>query len=441
MKSFSRRFTLLPNGRLYIHSWTWLAVSVLLAGLQLAWPNRAWMTLFIVLGGTWLAALLWTVFLGRGLSLKREMRYGWAQVGDTLQERYTLYNDSRLPAPWLEVLDHSTIPDYQVGRVTSIQGREALSWRTEGVCTRRGLHTLGPTSLRCGDPLGLCSVELRQPDSAVLLVLPPVLPLPSIQIAAGGRAGEGSRSRRTALETTVSVETVREYALGDPLRAIHWPTSARRGNLFVRQFDHMPSADWWIFLDLEARTQAGSGSRSTEEYGVILAASLAHLGLQQGRKVGLVAAGQELTWLPPQRSSGQLAQVLRALALAHAGQKPLADLLGEAGRSIRLGASLIVITPNTDAGWIPPLLGLAANGVTPTVLLLDPSAVGGADSIRGVERILADYDIAHSLIPPELFDRPEARPGKQGRWERQVAAPGKVVTVQRPLRSDWRRLG
>jgi uncharacterized protein (DUF58 family) len=351
---------------------------VLLAGLQLAWPSRVWMTLFIVLGGTWLAALLWTVSLGRGLSIQREMRYGWAQVGDALQERYTLYNDGLLPAPWLEVLDHSTLPDYQAGRVTGIQGREALSWCTEGVCTRRGLHTLGPTSLRCGDPLGLCSVEIHQPDSAALLVLPPVLSLPAIQIAAGGRVGEGSRPRRTALETTVSVESVREYARGDPLRAIHWPTSARRGSLFVRQFDHMPSVDWWIFLDLEGRVQAGSGAQSTEEYGVILAASLAHLGLQQGRKVGLVAAGQELTWLPPQRSSGQLTQVLRALALAQRGQKPLADLLAEAGRSIRLGASLIVITPNTDAAWIPPLLRLAENGVTPTLLLLDPSALGGA---------------------------------------------------------------
>lgn len=441
MKLFTRRFNLLPNGKIRIHSWTWLAVSLLLAGLQLAWPNRAWMTLLVILGGTWLAAFLWTLSLGRGLSIKREMRYGWAQVGDALQERYTLYNDSPLPAPWLEVLDHSTIPDLEDGRVTSIQGREALSWRTEGFCTRRGLYTLGPTSLRAGDPLGLCSVEVCQPDSAVLLVLPPVLPLPSIQIAAGGRVGEGNRPQRTALETTVSVETIREYALGDPLRAIHWPTSARRGSLFARQFDHMPSADWWIFLDMEDRAQAGSGWQSTEECGVILAASLAHLGIEQGRKVGLVSAGQELTWLPPQRSSSQLTHILRALALARSGQRPLADLLGEARRSIRMGASLIVITPNADAGWIPSLLGLVENGIRPTVLLLDPSAVGGGAAIHGVGRILADHGIAHTLIPPGLFDRPEARPGKQGHWERQVVAPGKVVVVQRPMHSDWRRLG
>lgn len=62
-------------------------------------------TLLILLDGTWLAAFAWTFFLGRGLSIKREMRYGWAQVGDALQERYTLHNDSILPALWLEVVD------------------------------------------------------------------------------------------------------------------------------------------------------------------------------------------------------------------------------------------------------------------------------------------------------------------------------------------------
>lgn len=435
-----RSFNLIPNGKLRIHSWSWVIVSVLLAGLEWFQPSRTWLTLLIILGGTWLAAFLWTLALGRGLSIKREMRYGWAQVGDALQERYTLYNDSPLPAPWLEVLDHSSIPDSQGGRITAIKGREILGWRTEGICTRRGLYTLGPTSLRSGDPLGLCSVEIHQHDSAVLLVLPPVLPLPSIEIAAGGLAGEGRHQRRTALETTVSVETIREYAHGDPMRAIHWPTSARRGALFVRQFDHMPSADWWIFLDMEGRAQAGRGSQSTEEYGVILAASLANWGIRQGRKVGLVTHGESLTWLPPQRSSSQLMGIMRPLAVAHTGERPLADLLVEARRSIRFGASLIVITPNAESGWIAPLLQLVDNGITPTALLLDPAAVGGAVSIKGVDRILADHGVSHTLIPPELFDQPEAHPGKQGRWEWQVVAPGKVIAVHHPVRSDWRRL-
>ena len=431
---------LLPDATIKIHSWSWVAASVVLIVLQLLFPDRAWTALLIIIGGTWLAAFVWTFSLGRKLSIMREMRYGWAQVGDLLQERYTLYNDSLLPALWVEIQDRSTIPDYQSGRVMSINGREIMSWQTEGICTRRGLFTLGPTRLRTGDPFGLCSVEIIQPDSTALLILPPVLNLPKIEIAAGGFTGEGRLQQRKTLNETVSVETIREYAPGDPLRAVHWLTSARRNALFVRQFDQMPSADWWIFLDLQESVQAGSGSRSTLEHGIILAASLADRGIHQNRKVGLVMYGETPTWLPPRSSREQLMNMMRALAVAHPGEYPLTDLLRQARRSIRLGASLIVITPNASTPWLAALFELSETGITPSVLLLDPASFGSSGSTEQVEKILADRGISHASIPPEIFDSPEARPGKQGRWEYEVVAPGKVVPVNRPAKSDWRQL-
>lgn len=427
--------------KIRLHSQLWPILAVLLLLLQLIWPSRAWMTLLIIMAGTWLLSFFWTLSLARHLFLERKMRYGWAQVGDQLEERFTVINDSFLPGLWLEVEDHSNLPDYTAGRVTSIGASQSLEWKTEGVCTRRGLFTLGPTSLRSGDPLGLCSLELHHPNSTVLLVVPPVLPLPPIEISAGGRAGEGRRPRREALETTVSVETVREYVPGDPLKGIHWPTSVRRNSLYVRQFEHMPSSDWWIFLDLQQSVQMGSGFDSTEEHGIILAASLADRGLHEGHSVGMVTCGQELTWMPPQRSSGHLMGILRALALVQPGERPLAELLKSAHKSIRRGASLIIITPNTQADWAAPMLQLVRIGITPTVLLLDPASFGGAESTTGALALLNDYGIAHNVIQRELLNRPEARPGQQGKWEWRVVGRGKAVAVRRPADTGWRQLG
>lgn len=429
-----------PDRKIRIHSWTWLTAALLLLALQVSFPSRAWMTLLIILGGAWLIGFLWVLLLGRSLSLRREMRYGWAQVGDLIQERYTLYNESFLPAPLLEVRDHSSIPGYLTGRVTSMDGNQVISWRTEGACTRRGLYTLGPTTTRASDPLGLCSVELLQPDSSVLLVLPPVLPLPGIEIAPGGLTREGRLHRRTALETTISAETVRQYTPGDPLRSIHWRTSARREDLFVRQFEHLPSADWWIFLDLDRHVQTGGGAQSTEEHGIILAASLASQGIHNGIQVGLVMHGESLTWLPPQRSASQLMDIMRSLALVHAGECPLEDLLAEARHSIHHGASLIIITPSVNTRWLAPLLRLVENGVVPTVLLFDPHCFGSLASIDPIVGFLSRRGIAHTIIPPELFNKPEAQPGRQGKWEWEVVAPGKVVQVRRPVNTDWRPL-
>ena len=427
--------------KIRLHSQLWPLLAILLLLLQLIWPSRAWMTLLIIMAGTWLLSFFWTLSLARRLFLDRKMRYGWAQVGDQLEEHFTVINDSFLPGLWLEVEDHSNLPGYTAGRVTSIASRQNLEWKTAGTCTRRGLFTLGPTTLRSADPLGLCSLELSHPNSTMLLVVPPVLPLPAIEISAGGRAGEGRRPRREAMETTVSVDTVREYSPGDPLKAIHWPTSAKKDALYVRQFEHMPSSDWWIFLDLQRSAQIGSDFDSTTEHGIILAASLADRGLREGHSVGMVTYGKELTWMLPQHSSGHLMAILRALALIQPGECSLAELLQSAHKSIRRGASLIIITPNVRAGWAAPMLQLLRIGITPTVLLLDPASFGGKDSTAGILSLLNDYGIAHNVVQRELLNRPEARPGQQGKWEWRVVGRGKAVAVRRPADTGWRQLG
>jgi uncharacterized protein (DUF58 family) len=423
------------------HSRLWPVAAVFLLFLQLVWPSRTWMILLIIFGGSWSFSYWWARSLAHGLHLEREMRYGWAQVGDRLEQRFSLTNKNWAPALWLEVDDHSDLPEVLSSRVTAIGGNDSSQWKIAGTCNRRGLYTIGPTNLRSGDPLGFFSVETHISDSTVLLVLPPVLPLPAIEVAAGGRAGESRRARRSALETTVSVDTVREYIPGDALRSIHWPTSARRDSLYVRQFEHTPSSDWWIFLDMDKRVQTGEGSDSTVEHGVILAASLADKGLRQGHAVGLVTCGKELAWITPQHQSGQLMDILRTLAVVTSGETCLADLLSRANQSLRHGASLILITPDVTGEWLAPLLRSASNQIASTVFLFDPVSFGGSGNPNQADALLNQYSIAHTIVRRELLNRPEARPGMQGQWEWRTVGPGRAVPVRQPKDSNWRQLG
>jgi uncharacterized protein (DUF58 family) len=434
MKPPSPLAAVLPRSRL------WYIFALLLFLLQLAWPSRAWVVLLVILGGAWLLAYLWARSLARALSLQREQRYGWAQVGDRLEQRFTITNPGWAPALWLEVDDRSTLPGCISSRVTAVGGFDTTRWSVSALCTRRGLYSLGPFGLRATDPLGLFTVETPLSDSSVLLVLPPVFPLPSIQVAAGGSLGESPHSRRSSLETTVSVDTVRQYSPGDSLRSIHWPTSARRDSWYVRQFEHTPSSDWWIFLDLNGSVQAGQGADSTLEHGVILAASLADRGLRQGHAVGLVGSGQQLAWIPPQRHPGQRMAILRSLALVSPGASSLADLLASLERSLQRGASLILITPDVSGAWLAPLLRLADHQVASTVFLFDPLTFDGSNSPARVASLLEHYGIAHTLVPRELLDHPEARPGTQGQWEWRVVGAGKAVPVRKPQDTAWRQL-
>jgi len=425
--------------RLKLKTWLLPVLVGLVLILRIFAYYAGWTILLVGLGGALLVCYLWAWMLARRLGFTREMRFGWAQVGDRLEEHFELQNDGWLPALWVEIVDHSTVPGGQAGRGLGIGGRSVLRWREDAICARRGLFTIGPTTLLTGDPFGVFTVSQHYPDTASFLVMPPVVPLSDLRIFLGGRSGDG-RPRADAPDHTVSASSVREYVPGDSLRWVHWRTSARRDSLFVRHLDGVPAGDWWIVLDMDRCVQVGEGQNSTTEHGVILAASLADQGLRAKRAVGLATQGRELLWIPPRGGDYQRWEILRALALVSPGTSSLADLLAREGPAFGRSASLIIITPAVDGNWIEPLVTLLRRGVTPTVLLLDPVSFGGAGDVRGTTTMLTDLGVPHRVVTRDLLDQPEARPGREGHWEWRVLGTGRAVAVRQPRDMAWKVL-
>lgn len=407
--------------------------------MQLIDPSRIWTIWLVGLGGLWLISFLWARSLARHLTILREMRYGWVQVGDALEERFTLENKGLLPATWVEIKDHSSLPGYDASKATGVDGQRINQWHQKGTCSRRGLYQLGNTSLLTGDPFGIYSVTITDPAKTMLMVMPPVVPLPSLEITPGGYSGEG-RPIPNAPERTVDASSVREYALGDSLRMVHWKTTARQGKPYVRLFDGTPASDWWILLDLQADVQVGSGGDSTEEHGVILAASLADRGLRAHRGVGLVVNGKRLDWLPPRTGGGQRWEILRRLALASPGDTSLGEVLERIRPNLGRNASLLIITPTRNTEWFITLPHLVHSGIKPTILMFDLHSFDSKKDNSSVADVLKDMQISCHMLPREMFDVPEAQPGKKGQWEWRVSALGKAIPVRAPQDHSWRRL-
>jgi uncharacterized protein (DUF58 family) len=426
--------------RLRINSILLPSMTIILIVMEFLDPSAVWQALLVTLGGAWLICYLWARSLQKNLGLERAMRFGWVQVGDKLEEELILYNDGWFPATWVEVIDRSTLPGYAVSRATGVDGVSENSWRTSGTCTRRGVYQLGGSLIRSGDPLGIFRVEIEQTESATLMVMPPVIPLPSIEVAPGGWLGEG-RPRPNAPEKTVSAATVREYNQGDSLRLVHWPTTARLNKPFVRLLEGAPAGDWWIALDFDRASQAGyDESDSTAELGVILAASLADQGLRDHRSVGLLANGEPPLWIRPQPGEHRRWEILRALATLDPGRTALADLLASAGPALGRQASLVVITPSMKSDWLAPLAHLYWRGIIPTVILIDPSTFGAAARPAALDRVLTEMGLAHHIVTRDLLQRPEARPGAQGQWNWHISTSGKAVPTRTPGDMAWRKL-
>ena len=415
-------------------------ISLIALVLQIIDPSRVWVILLIGIGGTWLICRWWARGLARSLHFEREMRYGWAQVGDQLEERFTLKNDFTLPATWVTIQDHSTLPGHKASVATGVDGSSTSQWRILTRCTRRGVFMLGGTSLETGDPLGIYTITFEDPTSSTLAVMPPVLSLPKFHIKSSGWVGEGKTNHRS-LEETINASHTREKTPDDPIRWVHWKSTARYDKFYVRQFDGTPAGDWWILLDLHKDSQLGSGWDSTEEHSVILTASLAAQGLAEEHPVGIAINSSEPIWLVPKRNKFQQRSVLKSLAVASPSQLSLNEYLQRIGSALRSHSSLLIVTTCSDADWASSLLPLIWRGITPTVFLLDPISFGGKTNTAGISSALQSIGVACHVIPRELLDTPQARPGQEGEWEWRVSATGKAILVQAPNQLDWRRLG
>ena len=388
---------------LRVKSYLFPATALVLTLVQLFFPSKGWAILSASIIALSLFSYLWAWSLKNNLTLDREMRFGWMRVGDHIQERIAIDNTSRMPALWVKVIDHSDMPGYTVSSVQSVRSQWYSHWFTRGVCNQRGIFTLGPTSLETNDPLGIFTVHIDYSETVTMMVVPPVIPLPQIEIAPGGRTGEG-KSTSTGLERTIVAGGVREYIPGDSLRWIHWPTTARLNKPYVRVFDFSPASNWWVLLDMDPDVQAGSGLESTEAYSVILAASLVNEGLQQDKMVGFITHGEDLIWHRPDLGDAHLWSILRSLAVVRPAGPSLPDMLDHLRQTLEQRTSLVIITPNMDPTWLNKLGLLVRKGIVPTVLLLNPSAYGGTDQPKEIQDRMLNMGVKHYNFNDSLQD-------------------------------------
>ncbi len=352
-------------------------------------------------GGSW----LWAKLSLRGLNVARRARSLRASVGDVFEEHFELSNQAKLGKLWIELFNETNLPAAAGSRLlTLVGGRQKRTYIARTWLTQRGGFRLGPTRLISGDPFGLFRVEKVIPAQDVLVVLPMIYKIASF-ISPPGLLPGGQIIRRKALDVTPHAAGVREYAPGDPMKRIHWPSTMRRGRLIVKEFEQDPQAEVWLFLDAQSSIHAQKpyepplpsgawmfGKRphfelppSTLEYAISISASLAHYFLAQRRAVGLVTAGRALTVIPAERSVRQEGKLLETLAFLEAeSELSIAALLAAQAGQLPQGSSAILITPTVFPTLLAAVDDLQRRKLQPVVILLMAESFGG---YRGSETL------------------------------------------------------
>ncbi|MDO5501954.1 MAG: DUF58 domain-containing protein [Actinomycetia bacterium] len=240
----------------------------------------------------------------------------------------------------------------------------------------RGRHTLGPLALSASDPFGLITRAVSLQSSTDLIVLPKVVPLGSQGTGARGVGSDGTIPHMVALHGEDDV-SVRDYRDGDDLRRVHWPATARTGQLMVRQEDRPAMRRAVVLIDSRESVHGPTTSR-TLEWAITMAASVvSHLD-ERGFATHLVTAspepgiGHETTLL---ESS------MEALAFVTPGpEEDLAGVLHLATAAV-VGGGLIVALiggcTDDDARAVAALRTQGGTGIA--FVVADPAHDGSPD--------------------------------------------------------------
>ncbi|MFC5382238.1 DUF58 domain-containing protein [Aquipuribacter nitratireducens] len=173
-----------------------------------------------------------------------------------------------------------------------LRPRESARVAYRLVAARRGRFAIGPARLVSVEPFGLVERTWEATSVDELLVRPVAVELPAVlPVRRSGRGGDSDLGGAgVAGDADLAV---REYRQGDDLRRVHWPTTARRGELMVRPDQHPQDHNAVVVLDARADAQRGAGDDSSLEALVSAAASVAVHASEAGQRVVLLGDGQE----------------------------------------------------------------------------------------------------------------------------------------------------
>ena len=240
----------------------------------------------------------------------------------------------------------------------------------------RGLHRLEPLEVVLNDPLGLARVEQQVDEAASVLIRPRVPTLTSIFSAHGARDAGAARSRLRR-PTGFEIHAVRDYAPGEPLRAVHWPSTARRGRLMVKELDDAPRDDLAIVLDQDPDGVAGPTGRSSFDAAVRAAGALALAHVLWNRRVVLIGSAPQAEQVRIRAAGHEWELALDALATIEPVEGARIDrLLRSPSAALARAREIVVVTGRPDRA-LEPLLELRRGGRAVSLVILAPETFAG----------------------------------------------------------------
>lgn len=289
----------------------------------------------------------------RRLEVRRKLPHGIC-AGDQLVVPIEAINPRRRLGSWAVVVEEQIRREGDGARpirptvyFSYIPAGQSLANSYRGRLPRRGRYTFGPLRISTRFPFGLLRYRRTIGQTDALVVLPRLGRLTRAWLARRHESFEGG-SRRERRHSRVSGDFygVRQWTSGDSRRWIHWRSSAKHGELVVRQFEQHRNRDVALLVDLWHPSKPSPTDLENLELAVSFAATVASETCRKGGAnllLGKTCPSPEFVAGPA--SLAMLRDALEWLAVAEASDGDgLAELLTQVLARVEPGTELILVS-------------------------------------------------------------------------------------------------
>jgi uncharacterized protein (DUF58 family) len=320
------------------------------------------------------AAALWVRFLKKPMRLNRILAEGEHLAGDDIPVRLEMDLEGRMPSGALVVRERLA----RLGEIETVlvnrRGRLRGSYIIGGV--PRGRYGVESVDAVIEDPFGLEREEMKLPAGESILVYPRLVDLDGLFSDSGARALEG---RRLLLRrpTGFDLHSVRDYEQGESLRRVHWPSTAKRGQLMVKELEDAPRDETAVLLDADAGAVAGVAPDSSFELQVRAAGSILRAHASRGRRAALIINSAARMYQRVHSFDGDWLRAFELLAAVEPdGPTPVTGMLADEGGPAGRALELTVVTASLSPKLVDRLLQRMMNRHSATLVYVDRASFG-----------------------------------------------------------------
>ena len=285
------------------------------------------------------------------LAGKLELPADEVVAGEEVKIKYSISNPLPFSFSWLELeneIAYRLAGKREEKLIFPLAPKSSLRGEVTAICRRRGHYEVGTLELKIKDVLNIFTLTKTITEPIMLKVFPQITTLTNFKIKASQQIGD-LLVRDPLFQDISEVSDIRQYQTGDSTKKMHWPASARKDELMIKNYEQKGDTQILLLLDSFSKNYSDDMENWIEDKLVETAASIVAYCLKKNVQLNLCSVDEGRHKFIKGDNPQYLKKFLHELVLFQPkGGMEFGSQAEIATTGLQQGATLIFLTPQLN---------------------------------------------------------------------------------------------